>query len=263
MQDNVWGAANLVRGTYAGEFGGTYEELLGVSKVVGTLGQVAGRITWKWPRGTTEVKSYPGMIMGNKPGYASSWTQPGGYNVILPDGSISQTFPSGKTPNSWFPMQIPFAAQIQMAASYQHNITPTGQGHFSYDIWLQSMPTQTVGWNSQGEITHEIMIPLSSWGNYGVYPTGRNPAWYVTDATIDGRLYHMYRALQFGGGWQFIVFQPDKPIPSGTVLNFTSMLTYLRSMGWVQSQWLVSIELGVEPVYGVGDITLYDYRIWK
>ena len=90
LQDGVWGAAGLTRGTYTGMTGTQYFQSMGVSPTVGANGEVAGRINWGWPTGTTEVKSYMAFLSGNKPGYANSWTVPGGYAVRLLDGTNSQ-----------------------------------------------------------------------------------------------------------------------------------------------------------------------------
>ena len=70
---------------YTGLVGAQYEQKTGVSKTFGPNGEVAGRMTWKWPTGTTEVKSYPSLLVGNKPGYANSWIVPGGHGVRLLD----------------------------------------------------------------------------------------------------------------------------------------------------------------------------------
>ena len=109
MHDGVWGAGNLTRGTYTGLNGSQYEQQIGVSNQMGPNGEVAARMAWKWPTGTTEVKSYPALLVGNKPGFFSDWTNPGGFLIRLLDGTDSQVYPSGKTPGSFFPLQLPIA----------------------------------------------------------------------------------------------------------------------------------------------------------
>ena len=44
------------------------------------------------------------------------------------------------------------------------------------------------------------MIPLDYWGNYGAHPGNRNPQWYDHDATINGKLYHVYATKGPDGG---------------------------------------------------------------
>jgi len=136
---------------------------------------------------------------------------------------------------------------------------------------------QQHGWNSANELTHEIMIPVSYWGNYGAYNT-RNPAWYDHDVTIDGRLYHVYASKNADGTltapgevfqWKFIVFEPDVPNSSPTTLNIKHFIDHLKTLSdsagtpWINgNEYLVSSELGVEVEVGTGDIT-WSNRIWK
>ena len=229
----------------------------------------------RWPRAwpgsgppaTTEVKSYPSLLVGNKPGYFNTSNTPGGHPVRQLDGTNSQVTPSGKTPGSIFPLQLPIAS-LKSSFAYKHNATPTGQGHLSYDIWLQETPEQVNGM-AASPITHEIMIPLTNWGNYGSHIIGRNPGWYDHDVTIDGKLFHVYVAKgadggvreDFFGGWKFIVFQPDQPIEAGT-LDLAKFINYVATRKdrighpWATGrEHAVSVELGVEPVDGIGDLT--------
>ena len=273
LQDGVWGAGELKRGKYTGLNGTAYQQSMGISPTVGSTGEVAGRITWAWPTGTTEVKSYMAFLAGNKPGWANTWITPGGYEVRLPNGTARQVYPSGKTPGTIFPMQLPIAS-LKSSASFKHNAAPTGRGHLSYDIWLQSTPEQVHGFNAKGEITHEIMIPLDYWGGYGAYPH-RNPSWYSHDATIDGRLWHIYFVRNFptgeaGKGWTFVVFQPDKPGIQPESLNVAAFINYLTTQKdkagapWAKgNEYAVSVELGVEPFDGTGDLTMHNFRVWK
>ena len=71
------------------------------------------------------------------------------------------------------------------------------------------------------------------------------------------------------GGWKFVVFQPDQPIEAGT-LDLAKFINYVATrkdeLGtpWATGrEYAVSVELGVEPVDGTGDLTLYNYRVWK
>jgi hypothetical protein len=219
------------------------------------------------------VKSFPSILKGQKPGYHNSWTKPGGYDVLLPNGSYSQVYPSGKTPGSFLPLQLPIAS-LKSSFNYKHMSPPTGRGHLSYDIFLQSQPVQLNGFGPT--ITHEIMVPLDYWGGYGSYPT-RNPQWYDHDVTIDGRLFHVYIVKDatghvlssFGSGWKFIVFEPDRPIPPGTldlakIVNYVSTRSDAFGQRWAEgNEHLVSVELGVETVEGTGDLQVSNYRVFR
>jgi len=274
VEDGVWAPWGLTRGTYTGTSGSTYEQSTGVSPKVGPNGEVAFRMAWKWPTCCTEIKSYPSIVSGQKPGWYNSWTKPGGFDVLLPNGSFSQVYPSGRTPGTFFPLQLPVAS-LKSSFNYKHMTPPTGHGHLSYDIFLQGTPAQVNGFGPG--ITHEIMVPLDNWGGYGTYPN-RNPQWYDHDVTIDGILYHVYivkdgtgRVLSNFGttGWKFIVFEPDRPIPSGTldlakIVNYVATRKDAFGTPWGNgNEYLTSVELGVEPVDGVGDIQVSNYRVWR
>jgi hypothetical protein len=273
VEDGVWAAQDLTRGTFTGTSGSTYEQYTGVSPKVGPNGEIAARIAWKWPTGSREINSFPSIISGRKPGWYNTWTTPGGFDVRLPDGSTSQTYPSGATPGTFFPLQLPIAS-LKTSFDYKHVSAPTGRGHLAYDMFLQSTPTQSHAWGT--DMTHEIIVPLDYWGGYGQYPT-RNPQWYDHDVTIDGILYHVYIykdatgyvLSNFGGGWKFIVFEPDRPIPPGTldlakIVNYVTTRKDVFGNPWAKgNEYLVSLELGVEPQYGTGDIQVDNYRVWK
>ena len=274
VTDNRWGQGSIPNGSFS--------QGVGVSSTAGSNGEVAWRMNWNWPQGDTEVKGYPAALYGRKPGYASSSSLVDGLPVKLPDGSTLTQSPSGFTPGTIFPMQLPIAS-LKAKVAFNHNITATGQGQLTFDIWLQSNPKQDTGW-ANASITHEIMIPLTNWGNYGAHPNGRNPAWYDHDATIGGKLYHVYitkdsdgcSRYNFGSlngaygktGWKMIAFVPDQlPVAAGEI-DLAALINYLSTRKdacgspWaLGNEYLVSAELGVEPVVGQGDITVYDYKI--
>jgi hypothetical protein len=276
IHDDVWNAAGLTRGTYTGLGGTQYESSNSRSAALGPNGEIAWRSGWKFPTGTTEVKAFLSAIFGSKPGYANPWVTPGGHKVLLPDNSYSAARPSGATPGSFLPMtppaEVPGAWPNLFASfDYKHLVAPTGRGQLSFDVWLQDSRGQVHGFNAS-PITHEIMIPLDYWGNYGAHGH-RNPAWYSHDAVIDGRLWHIYLARNFAarnfpGGWTFVVFQPDAPLNAGT-LNLGAFLRHLsartdsRGQPWAKgTEHLVSIELGAELVDGVGELAVSNYRVW-
>jgi hypothetical protein len=125
-------------------------------------------------------------------------------------------------------------------------------------------------------VTHEIIVPVDYWGGYGTYPT-RNPQWYDHDVTIDGILYHVYIykdatgfvLSSFSGGWKFIVFEPDQPIPPGTldlakIVNYVTTRKDAFGIPWATGQeYLVGVELGIEPQVGTGDLQVNDFRVWR
>lgn len=283
-----WGLGSLTRGTYTGLNGTTFEHKIGVSQQLGTNGEVSWRVAGKFATGQPsdpEVKAYPNVEWGNQPGWANTWITPGGYNVQLPDGSISQKYPSGPTPNTFFPLALPLTS-LKSTVAYTHNATPTGRGQVTYDIWLQSTATQEAGFDlsANKEISTEIMIPLDYWGGYGAYVAGgggRNPSWYVKDATIDGRLWHIFHAIphdanniqpnSFGSPWHFVVFEPDVPgIQPGT-LDLAAFINYTVNQGWTAgvpgimstATHCVNVALGIEPQDGTFDTSFSNCRVFQ
>jgi hypothetical protein len=284
LGDGVWAPSGLTRGTYTGPSGTQYEQHIGISSSLGSHGALTGRLTWGWPQvdpsspSYSEIKTYPAILYGKKPGIMNTWITPGGWPVILPNGTQSQTYPSGPTPGTTFPYPVDSTfPNLYTSFSYTHNQTPTGRGHLSYDLWLQNTPVQQHGWNSANEITHEIMIPVSYWGGYGSYGT-RNRDWYDHDVVIGGNLYHVYVSKNSDGTfvapsawfpWKFCVFEPDTASSPATTLNLKLFIDHLKSRTdsagnlWVSgSEYLVSSELGVEVEYGTGDVT-WSNGVWK
>jgi hypothetical protein len=165
----------------------------------------------------SEVKTYPSICIGPKPGYygpgafpAFSFvvrTKDGAPNSDPPQyspgpiatdwqtagGTPSSDSPSGNTYGDGLklPLQLPLTNQTaKIRGRIKEFMTPTGRGHLSYDIWLCQTATQIKG-HPQSSMTHELMIPMRFWGGYGRFGN-RNPGWYIGDVTIDGVLYHVY-----------------------------------------------------------------------
>ena len=275
VDDNRWGAGAITEGRASNQ----YEQAVGVDPAVGAGGEVAYRMKWRWPAGPNEVKAYPSIISGKRPGAAS------GNPVLLPNGTMAAR--SGVTPGTIFPLQMPIKS-LTSKFSVKNVTAPTGQGHLSYDIWLQSSPAQDFP-KASSSITHEIMIPLQNWGNYGGHnklPNSRNPAWYDHDVTIGGRLYHVYATKGADGaflynfaqgslngtygktGWKMIAFVPDVfPVPAGELdlaafVNHVATRKDVKGNPWaLGNEYVSSVELGVEPVEGTGDIAIYDYKV--
>ena len=281
VHDNTWGAGSIAFGSNPDQF----EQYVGVDPAVGAGGEVSFEIKWRWPSppGSTEVKGYPEILRGAKPGDFNTGTTPGGNNVRLLDGTDATVSPCGATPGTIFPIQLPIPS-LHTDLAWSHLDPATGSGHLSFDIWLQSAPGQDHGFGSSS-ITHEIMIPVDNWGGYGSYPGGRNPEWYDHDVVIGGNLFHVYAAktsdgrllYNFGGldntygrtGWKFIVFEPDVlPLPVSSI-NIADFINYLHTVTdsadtpWtVGNEYLVDVEFGVEPHEGTGHLLITDYKVY-
>jgi hypothetical protein len=269
-----------------------YEQKIGVYPPVGPRGEVAFRMKWRWPQTENgDVKGYPAILSGRKPGSYAPNNLPVGQEVRLLDDSISLDAPSGATPGTFMPLQLPINA-LTAKFNWDHVTPPTGVGHLAFDLWLQSHPGQDQGFTSSS-ITHEIMIPLDNWGGYGAHLVSRACWWWSHDVTIDGRLFHVYGARDYAPcvdgrnndtpllpnfgwlngaygrtGWKFIVFQPDVlPVDPGeidlaAIVNHVGTFADARGNRWATgNEYLVSAELGVEPIRGTGDIVVYDYKV--
>lgn len=225
IEDNRWGQGPIVEGSGTGQFMEQAERALSV----GPAGEIAARWIYRWPTsingvlveqisGLSEVKAYPAIIHGRKPGIASTSQWPAFEKAVrLPDGavvtaapagtpsniaadwvasggSVSTVAPSGATPGTNLPRQLPISAGSMIVTGF-YSVSATGKCHLSFDIWLQdpAHPEQVAGFQAS-PLTHEIMIPLRNFGAYGQYPSGRNPNWYSHDVTIDNVTYHVYAA---------------------------------------------------------------------
>lgn len=299
IEDGVWGAKGLTRGAFTTTSGTTYETAYSASTTVGPNGEVGWRSAWKFPDtpapcGPTsdcyqEVKTYASAVFGAKPGWADKANMPGGAKVRLWPGR-EYSYARTKTPGSFLPMKANGALPpIYSSFSYRHLVPPDGKGHLTYDIWLQNTAAQCHGFNNCSELTHEIMIPVTYWGDYGKCGS-RNEAWKVKDSkgghkvvSIDGRDWCLYLDRHMGGtwdqvkqaasgGWTFVVFEPMKPLSPETVhrLNLSSFINYLTTQTdahgarWASgTEHLVSVELGIEVQAGVGDTEITNYRVWK
>jgi hypothetical protein len=237
--DGRWGFASLNPGVdpdlTEGPNDYNFMQLIGRCTTLADDNSCAGRWQIRWPfvnsvghtiAGNTnysEVKAYPSVLYGKKPGFLGSSMWPA-FSVVnrksdngvepVPNpsytpgniagdwqpqgGTVDQTFPSGGTPGtgtSVMPLLLPLTGKTcKIRFKYKEYAPPTGSGHLSFDIFLTQTSAQLQGF-AQSSITHEIMIPIRYWGTpgYGSYPN-RNPAWYDHDVTIDGVLYHVYCA---------------------------------------------------------------------
>jgi hypothetical protein len=209
-------------------------------------------------------------------------------------GSVITKVPCGFPPESLLPMKIDSMPDTPLVANFKwvKNAACTGRGHLSWDIWLQETNDQAQGFPN-ASITHEIMIPVGNWGIYGRHPNGRPPFWYSHDTTIDGVLYHVYFAgegytfsdgtlagkfanEEKGGmrtGWKFIIFQHDGDNhprdASGNVrMDLSKFIAHCKTrkdkngVNYVRgTEYCMSAQLGVEQVWGNGDLTIYDFNV--
>ena len=234
-QDHAW----LTAGSYAVENNQwgrgpitDYSQCVGLGGVAAD-GSVSARWTWRWPAGQTEVKGYPAIVFGQKPGYPV-------------------------TPNTNLPRQV--NAISQLTSSWSTRSAYTGTGQLTFDLWLTRDANRYPSF-PQTPITHEIMVAVEPYGGYGL---DRNPAWFVEELTINGVRYRTYKADNFPPGasqqWRFLVFQMLTPMTQGT-LEFKPLFDYLKSRGFITgAEYLSSLEFGTEPVEGTGEVTVDAFK---
>ncbi len=221
VENNQWGRGSITDYSQCVANGG-----------IAADGSVSARWTWRWPAEPGEVKGYPAIVFGQKPGYTA-------------------------TPNSNLPMQV--NALTQVTSSWSTRSTYTGRGQLTFDLWLTRDAIPRNYFNDV-PITHEIMVAVESYGGYGQ----ENPAWFVEEITIDGIRYKVYKADDFPPGgakrWRFLVFRMLTPMVAGT-LEFKPLFDYLKARGLIQGdEYLSSIEFGTEPVEGTGEVTVDSFK---
>jgi chitinase len=209
---------------------GAFTQVVERALTAGPEGQIAFKTQWSWPfsvNGVTvdggpfsEVKAFPSIIYGARPGYRASGAYPAFEKAVrLPDGvtvtsppanapqavasnwvaaggSVSTVAPSGAT-NSNLPRQLLISAGTLIVTG-RLSASATGKAHVSCDVWLQAPanPTQTAGFMNS-PITHEIMVPLKNFGGYGAH--GNRGQTHTHDVVIEGVNYHVYAAMSTNG----------------------------------------------------------------
>lgn len=220
-ENNAWGKAGV---------SGPWLQCIGIGPVAAD-GSVSARWRWAWPPGPNEVKGYPALAYGQKPGFAA-------------------------TTGSNLPRRVD---DIGVAvAQWRTRSRTTGTGQLAFDLWLTRDATRHARFDST-PITHEIMIALESYGGYGL---DRNPAWLLGSVTVDGEPYRLYKADDFGiTKWRFIVLQSLRARPEGQV-DLRAVLTMLKERGLIEgTEYLSSVEFGSEPETGTGEVVVQALRI--
>jgi len=221
VENNTWGSAGVR---------GPYRQCAGI----GTLqpdGSVSARWTWQWPAGPSEIKAFPQLIYGQKPGLAPT----AGTNLPMRADNISVARSQWSTTSSF-----------------------TGTGQLTFDLWLTKDAAKRDCFDCT-PITHEIMIAFEPYGGYGLR---RNPAWYQGEVTIDKNKYKLYKADNFGTtGWRFIVLQSLEPRKAGSI-DLKAVLELLKQRALISgAEYLSSVEFGTEPEEGTGDVLVNSFKV--
>jgi len=213
-QNNTWGKGSITN----------WSQCVGIEmKEDGTLD---GRWTWDWPGLGSNVKAYPEIVFGQKPGSATTAPQ--------------------------LPRKINELGELTV--SYDVTSTHTGGGNLAFDIWLTDTDNPS-NWGVP-PITHEIMIWLEAYG--GMVPGGS----FFERVSIDGSDYYVFVGNNWGDGWRYLAFNQITPQLGQGSLNISNFTSYLVEKKLVTGEeYLASLEFGNEVTNGTGVTILNNYTI--
>jgi hypothetical protein len=184
--------------------------------------------SWDWKYEGDQVKAYPEVIYGHKPGYPKSTT-------------------------AQLPRKLKQLSNVRL--DYEVNSQRQGSGNLSVDIWFTSTPTPTTF--SVPTITHEVMIWLDVQG--AMFAGGQQ----VDETTINGVPYKVFVGDNFGMGWRYIAFTPvQKTTPTAGSLELWAFFNYLRDKKWLGGEdHLSAVNFGNEIITGTGETRLHHYAV--
>ena len=207
VENNVWGKGALT----------DWSQCVGATN--STRRGLAARWTWDWKSQDNQVKAFPEVVFGHKPGTARSTTP--------------------RLPRKLGEMR-------RVVMDYDISTQRSGTGNLSVDIWLTDTPTPTTF--AVPPITHEVMIWLETFGP--MYAGGEQ----IDTVSIHGIPYRVYVGEKFGLGWRYIAFKPENtPMQPVAQIDLMPYLLYLQTKGLVTPEsHVANINLGNEIISGAG-----------
>ncbi len=207
VENNVWGKGALT----------DWSQCVGATN--STRRGLAARWTWDWKSQDNQVKAFPEVVFGHKPGTARSTTP------LLPRK---------------------LGEMRRVVMDYDISTQRSGTGNLSVDIWLTDTPTPTTF--AVPPITHEVMIWLETFGP--MYAGGEQ----IDTVSIHGIPYRVYVGEKFGLGWRYIAFKPENtPMQPVAQIDLMPYLLYLQTKGLVTPEsHVANINLGNEIISGAG-----------
>lgn len=207
VENNVWGKGALT----------DWSQCVGATN--STRRGLAARWTWDWKSQDNQVKAFPEVVFGHKPGTARSTTP------LLPRK---------------------LGEMRRVVMDYDISTQRSGTGNLSVDIWLTDTPNPTTF--AVPPITHEVMIWLETFGP--MYAGGEQ----IDTVSIHGIPYRVYVGEKFGLGWRYIAFKPENtPMQPVAQLDLMPYLLYLQTKGLVTPEsHVANINLGNEIISGAG-----------
>lgn len=182
--------------------------------------------------------------------WGTSWNWTGQVDTIKSFVSIILGWHWGwKLPDTGLPILLSTNQNIHTSWEFKLKETTPGGINVTYDIWLSSNP-------QLGNVnpTNEIMIWLYKSGD--IYPIGSKQ----TIADIGGTIWELWKGPHPTSGWPVYSFVHKININSQT-LNLKDFFNYLIYHGLSSSNYLISVEAGIEVFTGAGSLETTFYTI--
>lgn len=214
-ENNSWGRQGVVG----------WSQCMGAA--MNAKGGLSARWTWDWKYEGDNVKAYPEVVFGHKPG-----------------------FPTSSTP--LLPRKL--GALQQLVVDYDVHTEREGAGNLAIDMWLTSTANPTTF--AVPPITHEVMIWLEVYGP--MFAGGQQ----VDKVRINGTLYRVYVGEKFGLGWRYVAFAPNSPMKTSASVDLMPFFEYLKGKNLITvEEHLAAVNLGNEIISGSGDTRLNHFAV--
>ena len=195
--------------------------------------------SWSWNNSNRwTVLTYPEVLYGQSP-----WS-PAGFHSA---GFIPVTV-GGHTVQSSFDISL-LTSPVSAFDTYD----------VAYDIWILKATANPASF-SASDIKCELMIWLDT---KNAIPDGLSPS---DSLTANGNNFGFYYNPNQSSGtsyqWIYAAFSSPSPILHSTDFDITPFLTYLTDHGVLStSDYVASIELGIEVAIGAGQMVIRDYSV--
>ncbi len=176
---------------------------------------------WEWPIYQGNVKGYPAVMYGWKPGYSKTTT-----------ASLPKKFKDIKA----------------ISASYDIICKGTGTYNLAFDLWVVKDQKP-----AQGGITREIMVWID---NTNWEMDKRVP--FAGKVNIDGADYNFYDGKL---GWSYLAFVKIKKEHKGKLALDKFIGYLIGNNYITADEYLASIELGNEIIEGKGETVIRSYSV--
>lgn len=214
-ENNTWGNKGVVGWTQC--MGGTPH----------ASGGVRAQWTWDWKYEGDNVKAYPEVVFGHKPGYPKSTT------TLLPRK---------------------LSGMQAIAVDYDVQTEREGAGNMAIDMWLTNVVNPTSF--AAPPITHEVMVWLEVYGP--MYAGGQQ----VDKVRINDTVYRVFVGEKFGLGWRYVAFAPNSPMQTRAHMDLMPFFTYLKGKGLITTEeFLATVNFGNEIISGAGETKLNRFAV--